>query len=114
MFNKDRFEALPADLQAILLTATEVSNQRLLDEFTARNNEALRVLVEEHGVQLRRLPDEVLLVLRRLSDEVVAELAETNDNTRRIYESCRSFQERVQNYHAVGEEAYIQARQMTR
>jgi len=113
VFNKAQFEALPPDLQAILLTAAEASNQRLLDEFTARNNEALRVLVEEHGVQLRRLPDDVLRELRRLSDEVVAELAATNGNTQRVYESYRLFQERVQNYHAVGEEAYIRARQMT-
>ena len=113
VFNKAQFEALPADLQAILLTAAEASNQRLLDEFTARNNEALRILVEEHGVQLRRLPDEVLLELRRLSEEVVAELAATNESTQRVYDSYRAFQERVRNYHAVGEEAYLEARKLT-
>lgn len=113
IFNKERFDALPSDLQAILIGAAEASNQRLLDEFTARNNEALRVLVEEHDVQLRRLPDEVLLELRRLSDQVVAEMGQTNAMTQRIYESYTNFQEGVEAYHGVAEEAYIQARQLT-
>lgn len=113
VFNKEKFEALPDDLQAILLTAAEAANQRLLDEFTARNNEALRVLVEEHQVELRRLPDEVLIELRRLSDEVVAEMARTNAMTQRIYDSYHSFQEGVETYHGIAEEAYIQARQLT-
>ena len=95
------------------LTAAEASNQRLLDEFTARNNEALRVLVEEHAVELRRLPDDVLLELRRISDEVVAEMASTNAMTQRIYASYRTFQEGVENYHSVAEEAFIEARKLT-
>lgn len=113
LINKERFEALPSDLQAIILTAAEASNQRLLDEFTARNNEALRVLVEEHDVELRRLPDDVLIELRRLSDEVVAEMASTNAMTQRIYDSYRTFQEGVENYHSVAEEAFIEARKLT-
>ncbi len=112
LFNKEKFEALPEDLQAILLAAAEVANQRLLDEFTARNNEALQVLINEHDVELRRLPDEVLLALRRLSDEVVAEMAETNAMTRRIYESYSAFQEGVEAYHGIAEEAFIEARQL--
>lgn len=112
IFNKERFEALPQDLQSILLAAAEVANQRLLDEFTARNHQALQVLVEEHDVQLRRLPDDVLLELSRLSEEVVAELGQTNDMTRRIYESYTSFQEGVQSYHRIAEEAFIEARQL--
>ena len=41
---------------------------------------------------------------------VVAELADTDDTTRRIYESYSSFQRGVENYHAISEEAYIDAR----
>ena len=88
IFNKERFEALPIDLQEILLAGTEIMNQLLLDELTARNNEALRVLVEEHGVQLRKLPNDVLAELHRISNEVVGELALVDESTSRVYESC--------------------------
>jgi len=112
IFNKSAFEALPEDLQEILMAGTEVMNQLLLDELTARNNEALRVLVEEYDVQLRKLPDDVLLELRRISDIVVLELARNDETTARIYESWKSFKDGVMNYNRIAEEALIEARKL--
>ena len=105
-------ESLPADLQEILYAGAEAMNQLLMDELTAKNNEALRVLLEEHGVELRKLPDEVLIELRRISDEVVRELSQVDALTLRIYESYKNFQDGVQNYHRISEEAYIEARNL--
>jgi TRAP-type mannitol/chloroaromatic compound transport system substrate-binding protein len=110
VFNKEKLDALPNDLRAIVLNAAEVMNQKLYDEYTALNNKALQTLINEHGVQLRELPKDVLDEFRRLSAEVVAELADTDETTRRIYESYSSFQRGVENYHAISEEAYIDAR----
>jgi len=87
-------------------------NQLLLDELTAKNNEALRVLVEDYGVQLRKLPDDVLLELRRISEEVVAELGQTDESTARIYESWKGFKDGVMNYSSIAEEALIEARKL--
>ena len=110
VFNKEKLDALPSDLRAIVLNAAEVMNQKLYDEYTALNNKALQTLIDEHGVQLRELPKDVLAEFRRLSADVVAELADTDDTTRRIYESYSSFQGGEENYHAISEEAYIDAR----
>ena len=112
IFNKSAFEALPEDLQEILKAGTEVMNQLLMDELTAKNNEALRVLVEDHGVELRKLPDEVLIELRTISNQVVDELAQTDEYTRRIYDSYKSFQKGVENYHSIAEDAYVEARKL--
>ena len=110
--NKSAFEALPPDLQAILMAGTEVMNQLLLDELTARNNEALRVLVEDHNVELRKLPDEVLTELHRISDQVVAELAQADPTTRRIHESWAKFKEGIGSYHGIAEDALVNARNL--
>ena len=112
IFNKERFEALPEDLQTILITGTEMMNQLLLDELTAKNNEALRVLVEDHGVQLRRLPDDVLIELRTISDEVVEEMAQADEATAEVYASWKTFKEGVMNYNSIAEEAFIEARKL--
>jgi TRAP-type mannitol/chloroaromatic compound transport system substrate-binding protein len=61
--NADALASLPEDLQAIVRHASRAANQDMLDEFTARNNRALRELVEVHNVKLRRLPDDVLRAL---------------------------------------------------
>ena len=112
IFNKAALESLPEDLQEILMAGTEVMNQLLLDELTAKNNEALRVLVEDYGVQLRKLPDDVLLELRRISEEVVAELGKADESTARIYESWKGFKDGVMNYSSIAEEALIEARKL--
>ncbi len=112
IFNKTAFEALPADLQEILLAAAEVMNMRVHDELTARNNEALQVLLNQHNVQLRRLPDDVLKEFRRLSNQVVSELAATDATTAKVYESWSKFLSGVSAYHSIAEDAFIEARNL--
>ena len=67
-------------------------NQDVLDEYTARNNEALISLIEEHGVQLKKLPDDVVRELRRISEEIIEEIASDSEIARRIANSIQSFQ----------------------
>jgi len=108
--NKTAWEALPDDLRAIVETASRAINDDMLAEFTARNNAALKTLVEEHGVELRRLPDDVLARFKTLSAEVVDDLAAQDEMSKRIVESYRNFQRDVVNYHRISEQAYIEAR----
>ncbi len=110
IINKDSYEALPPDLQAIVTYAARAANQDMLDEFTARNNAALRELVEEHGVQLRQLPDDVLQALYRGSEQVMRELVASDPMAAKVYASFNEFYQGVRNYHHISEQAYINAR----
>ncbi len=108
--NKAAWEALPADLRAIVESAADAINDEMLAEFTARNNTALKTLVEDHGVQLRKLPDDVLAEFKRLSNEVLDELAASDADSAKILASYREFQRNVTHYHAISEQAYINSR----
>ena len=108
--NKQAWQSLPADLQAMVEVATRAINDDMLSEFTARNNAALATLVDEHNVELRRLPDDVIAQLRDASTDVVAEAAEESELAKRIYDSYMAFLEDVRAYHAISEQAYINAR----
>jgi len=112
MINKAKWDALPDDLQAIVKSAAEAENQHIYDEFTARNAEALKQLVDEHGVELRRLPDEVLQALEKTSQEAVEDLVAGNEQARRIYESYRGFRDSVMPYIAVAEQSALNVRSM--
>jgi TRAP-type mannitol/chloroaromatic compound transport system substrate-binding protein len=112
LINEDAYNTLPPDLQAILMAAIETMNQGVIDEITAGNAESMKRLLEEEGVELRRLPDDVLIELRRISLEVVEELADSDPMSRKVYDSYRSFQETMQAYQAVGEEAFTYARSL--
>lgn len=108
--NKDSLEALPADLQAIVTYAARAANQDMLDEFTARNNRALRELVEEHGVQVRRFPDDVLEALYAASRDAMEQLVADDPMAARVYASYKAFYDDVRAYHHISEQAYINAR----
>ena len=110
--NKQAFESLPPDLQAIVTYAARAANQDMLDEFTARNNRALRELVEEHGVELRKFPDEVLVHLHRSAEEVINELVATDPDAARVHASFSEFLTAVKSYHHISEQAYINARDL--
>ena len=55
IFNKEAFNELPDDLKAIARTAARAVNQNMMDEYTARNNQALISLIEDHNVILKKL-----------------------------------------------------------
>jgi len=108
--NKDALESLPDDLRAMIKYASRAVNQEMLDEYTARNNNALIELVEKHGVKLRKLPNDVLRELKKVSDEVMKEFVAKDDMARKVYDSYSNFKEDVVNYHNISEKAYIDAR----
>jgi TRAP-type mannitol/chloroaromatic compound transport system substrate-binding protein len=108
--NADSYAALPADMQAIVTYAARAANQDMLDEFTARNNAALRDLVENHGVQLRRLPDDVLAALYQGNEKVINQLIADDAMAAKVYESYKSFYDGARAYHHISEQAYINAR----
>ncbi|NCF44347.1 MAG: ABC transporter substrate-binding protein [Proteobacteria bacterium] len=108
--NKDAWEALPPDLQAMIEVATQGINEDMLSEFTARNNTALDTLINEHGVELRRLPDDVIAALRDSSRAVVAEIADADPLAQRIYDSYMSYLADVRRYHEISEQAYLNVR----
>ena len=110
VINKQAYESLPADLQAVVEGATRAINQDMLDEYTARNPAALQDLVEKHGVELRRLPDDVMATFAALTDQVLAEMAAEDPFVAKVAASVQAFKSATASYHKISEEAYYQAR----
>lgn len=110
--NKQAFEALPDDLQEIVRVAARDANQDMLDEYTARNNESLQVMLKNHNVQLRRFPDDVLLALRETSEQVILESVGDDPFAQRVYQSYKTFRDDVMQYHSISEQAYTNARSL--
>lgn len=110
--NKAALEALPKDLQAVVTNAIKVANQDMLADFTARNNQALQTLVNEHKVDLRQFPDEVMKKLKQLSDEVVAEVAAKDPMSKKVYDSFVKFRDEAVAWHNVSERAYLNGRML--
>ncbi len=111
LINRDAYDSLPADLQSIVTNACRVVNGNMLAEYTARNNTALRALVEEHNVDVRPFPDEVIAKLRELSAQVVAEVADQDAQSAKVYKSYLEFRQQVFDWHDISERAYLNLRE---
>ncbi len=110
LINQQAFDALPKDLQSIVMNACRVANQDMLAEYTSRNQVALDTLVNKHKVDLRKLPDEVLVKLKALSEEVVADIAANDAASKKVYASFKKFSDKVRDWHDVSERAFLNIR----
>lgn len=108
--NKQAWASLPADLQAIFEACCRAINDDTLAEYTTRNQEAWKQLVETYKVEFRRLPDPVLAALRTQSDLVLKELSTKDPFTTRVYDSFSAYRDQVRTWSAMSEGAFYQAR----
>jgi TRAP-type mannitol/chloroaromatic compound transport system substrate-binding protein len=109
LVHRPAWEALPADLQAVVESCCAAVHDETLADYTAQNLRALATLRDAHGVEFRRLPDRVLAALRRASDAVLDDLAAGDAFARRVLVSMREFRAGVRAWQAVGEVPYYQA-----
>ena len=110
LINIDAWNSLPNHLQVIIETATKAVNQDMLDEYLAKNNQALTELVEVHGVELRRLPDDVIEEFREISNKILDDLAKEDETIAKVYESYLNFKNNVSAYHEISEDAFVESR----
>lgn len=109
--NQAKFDALPADLKAIVAGACRAEVEAMLGEFNRRNGEALKILIDTHGVQLRRFPDDVMAALGKASETVLAELESADELTQRTYRSFRKFRDEATGWSQLAEQGFLDVRQ---
>ncbi|MBF0128388.1 MAG: TRAP transporter substrate-binding protein [Alphaproteobacteria bacterium] len=111
MVNKQQFDALPADLKAIVQAAAQAENDLMLSELNARNGAALESLITIHGVRLRQFSRDILTALGQASGEIIAELLASDDPmTKKIAQAYVKARTNLVEWTKVGEQAYTNAR----
>ena len=95
LLNKRAYDQLPADLQAILNAAAKSTNDWMLPQFEVKNSQYLNKLVEEGKTEIRLFPKSVLDQLSIYSEEVLQELADADEEARKILKSYQSFQKAI-------------------
>ncbi|BAU77304.1 TRAP transporter substrate-binding protein [Metapseudomonas furukawaii] len=95
--NLKAWETLPADLKAIVRAAARDVNGDMLDDYNARNMEAMEKLKAE-GVEVRRLPEAVLTRLREVASEVVEASAAADPAATKVWQQQKAYLERMRTY----------------
>ena len=108
--NRRSFEALPTDLQAVVVEACRAENAFALAESERMNAEALKALVEDHGVQLRTFPADVTEALRAEAPAVLGQFADRGGLDQRIHDSYVAMLELLRPWSRESMAAYLAAR----
>ncbi len=106
--NKEKFDGLSADLQAIFRSAALHVNLWCLSEMEARNAAAFAEF-RQQGIDIRSFPEPVLKQLRQFTREVIDEMIQGDPFTRRVYASYEAFREKASAYSTITEIPYYQS-----
>ena len=90
MFNKEKFEALPASYKSIIRTAAQAEDANMLQKYDYVNPAAIKRLVAG-GAQLRPFSQEILEACFKASNEIYTELTASNAAFKKIWDSIVEF-----------------------
>ncbi|PLW75277.1 TRAP transporter substrate-binding protein [Cohaesibacter celericrescens] len=108
--NLDLFNSLSKADQAVVQNACMAENNFMYSEFNAKNGAALETLLNKHSVNLKQFPDEVFDAIGKVSEEVVAEVADTDELSKRIYDSYITARKNVGDWGRIAEQTYTLSR----
>lgn len=94
-FNKDKYNGLPKQLQAIIENAVEAASADMSWKAVDRYSQDYIKLKEEHGVKFYKTPDAILLEQLKVWDNIIETKKAENDLFREIEESQRAFATRA-------------------
>jgi TRAP-type mannitol/chloroaromatic compound transport system substrate-binding protein len=97
-FNKKKFDALPAELQAILKYASEAENSNFYWHNTKRYADDLVRLRDEQGVNVYRTPDSVMADQLAAWDIVIERLSSEDAFFAKVVASQKAYAKDVMNY----------------
>ncbi|MFN3688291.1 TRAP transporter substrate-binding protein [Salinarimonas sp.] len=109
--DKAKYQALPADLQALVRDICQAEYDQVASDFAANDPRALQTLINQHGVTIRTFPDEILEAGADASKQLLEELLASDDPlTKRVaenyVESLRIVRERTDG----NDTLFVQAR----
>jgi len=111
--NKEKFDALPKDLQDTIRACSHEEHLMMSSEYYMRSSTALETLVREHGVNLRQFPKEVLTALGAAAGEVVTELRDSGDPmTEKVATAFLAARKELLRWTLISDQGYTNARRL--
>lgn len=105
--NKQAYEQLPAEYQAIIRYASQSLLSDSISEAFIRNQEHYVKLRDEEKVNILPFPGEVLSFLKEKTTEVIAEITSSDPFSKKVYHSYIQYQQKFAEWYSVGERNYL-------
>jgi TRAP-type mannitol/chloroaromatic compound transport system substrate-binding protein len=110
IINREAWDSLPADLQALVEITCQSITTDMAAEYTNGNANSLQQLLADPGIEVRAFPDEVLQHMKSLTKEIVEELMATDAAMKKIGTAYYEFLEKAEANTRISELAYLHTR----
>jgi TRAP-type mannitol/chloroaromatic compound transport system substrate-binding protein len=104
------WDALDAELKAIVTHACAAEASFALAEMERLNIEALATLTTRDHVQLRTFPADLIAAARGVAAEVLADVAQKSTAARKVHDAYVAFRDRIAPWSRVSLQAVLEAR----
>jgi len=108
--NKKWWDSLSKADQTIIEAAASMENDVMMSEYNAKNGDALKSLIKEHGVKLRRFSDEIYDAFGEAADKVFADVQKHSPLAKEIYDSFAAARTNVGSWAKISDQAYVEQR----
>jgi TRAP-type mannitol/chloroaromatic compound transport system substrate-binding protein len=105
------WEALDAELKAIVTHACAVEAAFALAEMERLNIEALAALTAKHGVKLRAFPNDFIAAARKEAMDVLAGVGATGAAAKKVHESYMAFRDRTAAWSRISIQGVLESRE---
>ncbi|HEX4842292.1 MAG TPA: TRAP transporter substrate-binding protein [Limnobacter sp.] len=95
MFNKTKYNKLPAEMKAIIQNAAEAASADMSWKAIDRYSKDYQEMQSKQGVKFYKTPDSILKAQLKAWDEVSKEKASSNAMFKKVFESQRAFAARA-------------------
>jgi len=110
-FNKKKFERLPKEFQAIIETAANEMNARMLAQFQYENGLALqKIMSGEYGVKLCEFPADVNEAAKKAIKKILEENANKSKDFAKVYENIQKYFPATRKWTDVGAKWFLDTR----
>ncbi|MBD3805925.1 TRAP transporter substrate-binding protein DctP [Sulfuricurvum sp.] len=110
-FNKNVWESLSPEHQAILQIASDEMNTRMSLEFHAKNLNALQE-IKKLGIAIQTFPNDVNHAAYQALQEYLKSESAANDDFKRVYESMESYLQKSRAWSNIGLGAFLNTREV--
>ncbi|MCS7004655.1 MAG: TRAP transporter substrate-binding protein [Cytophagales bacterium] len=105
--NRNKWNELPSDLQAILEGCMMQTHTYIFTESEARNAMYLPKIQQVKNLQIKQFPDEVIRAFKKYMQEVIDEQIQKDALSKEIYNSFLKYQQTVNTWASYSDEAYF-------
>ena len=108
LVNKKKFDKLPKDLQAILVSAMKLSAYDMYIENYAMSADAWSKIATEYpDIQIKTFPKEVMDAMKKANEELIIEKSKDNPLLKEIIDSQTAFQKKARAWTIMSDYLYL-------